>query len=252
MSGPKSQKKGGGLGEVLLPRPSSILITRPAPGSAETAAALAALGWHPILAPALMLYETPPATLPPAQALLLASRAAARALSPVLLPVLAVGDGTAAEARARGFADVTPAEGDAAALARLAATRLDPAAGPLLLAVGRGYGADLAAALRAQGFRVIRRVVYEAAPAEALPDPALAALRAGQVAAMLITSPRGARIMVALLRRAGLADASRAIRALVLSPRIAEALAPLSFAAVEMPVRPDPALLPALLGPAPA
>jgi uroporphyrinogen-III synthase len=229
----------------------AVLVTRPAPGDAETAAALAALGWEPIAAPALVLRETPPARLPRAQALLLASRAAARALPPLPLPVLAVGEGTAAEARARGFADVTAAEGDAAALAALAAARLRPGAGPLLLAVGRGYGADLAAALRARGFAVIRRVVYAAHPAEALPGPARAALAAGRVAAVLVTSPRGARIFCALLRRAGLSAATRGLRALVLSPRIAAALAPLDFAAVEMPARPDPALLPALLGAAP-
>ncbi len=234
-----------------MPR-RAVLVTRPAPGDAETAAALAALGWEPVLAPALVLRESPPAALPRAQALLLASRAAARALPTAPLPVLAVGEGTAAEARARGFDDVTAGEGDAAALASLAAERLDPAAGPLLLAVGRGYGADLAAALRARGFRVVRRVVYAATPTTALPDAARAAIAAGRVAAMLVTSPRGARITAALLRRAGLADATQAMRALVLSPRIADALKPLRFATVEQPVRPDPALLPALLGPPPA
>jgi uroporphyrinogen-III synthase len=232
--------------------PRGVLVTRPAPGDAETAAAVAALGWQPVPAPALVLRATPPAALPPAQALLLASRAAARALPPAPLPVLAVGEGTAAEARARGFADVTAAEGDAAALAALAAARLDPGAGPLLLALGRGYGADLAAALRARGFRVIRRVVYAAHPATELPSAARDAIAAGRVAALLATSPRGARITVALLRRAGLAEATHAMRALVLSPRIAQALAPLRFAAVELPARPDPALLPALLGAPPA
>jgi uroporphyrinogen-III synthase len=233
-------------------RRCAVLVTRPAPGDAETAAAVAALGWEPLLAPALVLRETPPETLPRAQALLLASRAAARALPSAPLPVLAVGEGTAAEARARGFSDVTAAEGDAAALAALAAARLDPAVGPLLLAVGRGYGAELAAALRARGFRVIRRVVYAAHPATALPDAARDAIAAGRVAAMLVTSPRGARITAMLLRRAGLGDATQAMRTLVLSPRIAEALKPLRFAAVEMPARPDPALLPALLGAPPA
>jgi uroporphyrinogen-III synthase len=231
--------------------PRGVLVTRPAPGDAETAAALVALGWEPVAAPALALHGTPPATLPRAQALLLASRAAARALPPATLPVLAVGAGTAAEARARGFTDVTAAEGDAAALARLVAARRDPAAGPLLLAVGQGYGAELAAALRGHGFRVIRRVVYRAVQATALPDAAVAAIRDGRVAAVLVTSPRGARILAALLRRAGLAEATRGMRALVLSPRIAAALAPLAFAAVSWPARPDPALLPALLGPAP-
>ena len=128
------------------------------------------------------------------------------------LPVLAVGEATAAEARAHGFVNVTAAEGDAAALAALAADRLDPAAGPLLLAVGEGYGAELAAALRRRGFRVLRRVVYAAAPATALPEAARAALAAEAVVAALFFSPRSARCAISLLRAAGLAGAWRAPR----------------------------------------
>jgi len=241
---------------MLTPPPpipgAAVLITRPEPGAVETATACVALGWTPILAPPLLLRPCPPAGLPSAQALLLTSRAAARALRPLALPVLAVGEGTATEARAQGFADVRAAAGDAAALARQAAECLDPAAGPLLLAVGRGYGAELASSLRQHGFRVIRRVVYAAEPATDLPKAAQAALAQGQVSAALFTSPRGARITLALLHRAGLTGAVRGIRALALSPRIAEALAVLPWARVETTPQPDPALLPQCLGPPPA
>ncbi|GGJ27697.1 uroporphyrinogen-III synthase [Neoroseomonas lacus] len=243
MPGGPSRPRAGAL--------TAVLITRPEPGASETAAACAALGWDAILAPAMLLQATPPVRLPRAQAVLLASRAAARALAPMALPVLAVGDGTAAEARARGFTNVRAAEGDAAALAEAATATLDPAAGPLLLAVGCGYGAELAAALRRRGFRVIRRVTYAAAPATALPPPALAALRAGRITAALFTSPRGARITIALLRQAGLAAAARGIRAIAISPRIAETLAVLPWASTDCTARPDPALLPARLGPPP-
>ena len=58
-----------------------MLVTRPEPGAAETARQLAALGWDPVLAPALRLVARPVA-LARAQALLLTSRAAARALPP--------------------------------------------------------------------------------------------------------------------------------------------------------------------------
>lgn len=241
-------RKGRGCGGGSPP--PHVLVTRPEPGAAETAAAVASLGWRPLLAPALVLRGCAPSRLPRAQALLLPSRAAARALAPLPVPVLAVGEGTAAEARARGFADVRAAGGDAESLADVAARNLDPAAGPLLLAVGQGYGADLAAALRARGFRVVRRVVYRAEPAAALPAEAEAALRAGRVAAALFTSPRGVRTFLGLLRRAGLAGAARGIRALAISPRIAAALGAVSWAGVAVTERPDPALLPALLGPA--
>lgn len=230
---------------------ASVLVTRPEPGAAETAAAVAALGWMPVLAPALVLRPARLAPLPRAQALLLPSRAAARALPVLDMPVFAVGDGTAAEARARGFAQVTAASGEASALTELVGERLDPAIGPLLLAVGRGYSVALAAALRARGFRVIRRVAYEAAPAEALPAEAAVALRDGRVAAALFTSPRGVQITLGLLRRAGLAGAVRGVRALAISARIAAALAPLPWARVDVTDRPDPRLLPGLLGPHP-
>jgi len=235
-----------------MPPRDHVLIARPEPGAAETAALVAALGWVPVLAPALALSPKPPPRLPQAQAVLLPSRAAARALPAFAIPVFAVGEGTAAEARSRGSAQVTAAEGDAAALAALVAARLDPAAGPLLLAVGQGYGADLAAALRAAGFRVIRRVVYAATPLTALPAEARAALAAGRIGAALFHSPRSAATACRLIVAAGLGEAARGIRALALSPRIAASLAPLSWAAIDATARPDPALLLDLLGPGPA
>ncbi|TCZ54660.1 uroporphyrinogen-III synthase [Roseicella aquatilis] len=231
---------------------SGVLVTRPEPGAAETARRVAALGWRPILAPALVLAPRPFA-MPPAQALLLTSRAAARALPPADLPVLAVGEATAAEARARGFPRVEAAAGDAAALAAQAGRSLDPAAGPLLLAVGRGYGAELAADLRARGFRVVRRVAYAAAPAPALPEAACAALRDGEVVATLFFSPRSARCAMSLLKAAGLAAAVAGTEALAISPRVAEAaaraIAPLAWRAVRIADRPDQDALLALLGP---
>lgn len=234
-----------------VPTPATILVTRPEPGAAETARRLAALGHTPVLAPALVLAARPLDIPPATQAVLLTSRAAARALPPTAVPVLAVGEATAAEARARGCTDVRAAEGDAAALARLCAATLSPAKGPLLLAVGAGYAQDLAAALRAAGFRVLRRIAYAVQPAEALPGAALAALRHGDVTVALFFSPRSAECAIALLRRSGVAATAGGITALALSARVAAAataaLAPLSWRAVQVAARPDQESLLALL-----
>ena len=92
----------------------AVLITRPEPGAAETAQALAALGWDPVLAPALTLAALPFKPPPSCQALVITSRAAARALPASALSVIAVGEATATEARARGFGGVEAAAGDAA------------------------------------------------------------------------------------------------------------------------------------------
>ncbi|MES2713802.1 MAG: uroporphyrinogen-III synthase [Pseudomonadota bacterium] len=228
-----------------------VLITRPEPGGSETAQAVAARGFTPVLAPALTL-EAVPFTLPPGvQAVLLASRAAARALPVTELPVFAVGAGTAAEASARGLPQVVAAEGDAAALASLVAARLDPRAGALLLAVGEGYGAALATQLRGQGFRVVRRIAYRATPAAALPAPALAALAEGRVGAALFYSPRSVTRMMELLRGAGLVERCTTIDALALSPRIATALRPLPWRSIRAVPRPDPAALLDMLGRSP-
>lgn len=241
-----------------------MLVTRPEPGAAETAARVAALGWRPILAPALVLApRTGLSRLPRAQAILLTSRAAARALAPQAFgspgpcpPVIAVGAATAAEATARGFAVVEGAPGgDAASLAAHVAATRAPADGPLLLAVGAGYARDLEAALRSHGFRVLRRVVYAARPAAALPEPARAALAGDRVRAALFLSPRSAACAISMLRGAGLGSRVGGIEALCISERVAkaaaDAAAPHRWQATRIAPQPNQEAVLQLLGQAP-
>lgn len=235
---PPQRREGGGQ--------SGVLVTRPEPGAAETATRLTALGWTPILAPALLLAPRPLAPPARAQALLVTSRAAARALTPWPIKVLAVGAATAEAARAAGFAEVQAAGGDAAALAQLCAETLRPADGPLLLAVGAAYSLDLTAMLRARGWRVIRRVVYAATEARALPGAAATALREGQVSHAMFFSPRSAACSMALLSDAGIGVAS--IEALAISPRVASALEALPWRRIRVAGRPDQDHLLELLG----
>lgn len=231
-----------------------MLVTRPEPGGAETAARLRALGFRALAMPALVL-QPRRFVLPPCQAVLLTSRAAARALPPQPsgLLLLAVGEATAEAARAAGWADAVAAGGTAEDLARLASARLDPAAGPLLLAVGQGYALDLAADLRRHGFRVLRRIAYAATPATRVPGPVLAALRGddgpGQV---LFHSPRSAACAITLLREAGLAAKLAGMVALAISPRVADAaraaIAPLAWRDMRVAGRPTEDAVLALLG----
>jgi uroporphyrinogen-III synthase len=227
---------------------SGVLITRPEPGAAETAARVAALGWRPVLAPALILAPRPFRPLE-AQALLLTSRAAARALAPWDIPVVAVGEATAEAARAQGFSRVCAAEGDAVALATLCVARLDPAAGPLLLAVGEGYSLDLAAALRAKGFRVVRRITYFAVESTDFPVEAALALRNREVSRALFFSPRSAQCSVRALIASGLSEALRGIEAIAISPRVAAVLDGLPWRSVRTAGRPDQDHILELLGP---
>lgn len=227
-----------------------MLVTRPEPGGEETAARLRALGFAPVLAPALVL-QPHPFVAPRAQAVLITSRAAARSLTPQPIPLLAVGEASAAAARESGFTDVTAAAGTAADLARLAAERLDPTAGPLLLAVGEGYALDLAADLRARGFRVARRIAYRAAPALTLPEACTAALGHGTITSILFHSPRSAHCAITLLRAAGHAATLAGMEAFAISQRVADAaaaaIAPLAFRAIHVAGRPSEDALLALL-----
>jgi uroporphyrinogen-III synthase len=216
-----------------------VLVTRPEPGAAETAARLAGLGWRPVLAPALILAPRPMVRLPHAQALLLPSRAAARAIPLLPIRVLAVGEATAEAARARGFTEVEAAEGDAASLTRLCAARLDPAAGPLLLAVGMGYSMALASALRAAGFRVRRRIAYTALEASTIPHPAALALRGNETTRALFFSPRSAACSLRLLGQEGLSGAVQDMIAIAISPRVAAVLSELPWRSIRTATRPD-------------
>jgi uroporphyrinogen-III synthase len=184
------------------PVADGVLVTRPEPGASATAARIAALNLRPVIAPMLAVRAVASRLPPPesVQAVLAASANAVAALPPAFhaTRLLAVGDATAGRARAAGFAYVRSADGDAEALAALAAACCDPRGAALLLAAGAGRGAPLAAALRGHGFRVLRRVVYAARPVEFMPAAAQTALAARTLRAACFFSAETARAFVRL------------------------------------------------------
>jgi len=220
----------------------AVLITRPEPGASDTAARVAAHGFAPVVSPVLRIQATA-ADLPPAatiSAVLVTSGNAIDALPPVWhgTRLLAVGDATAARARAAGFSDVRSAAGDADALAALVTRDIPFPARPLLLAAGRGQGQALATTLRRQGHRVIRRVVYAALPAPALTPEAVAALRAGRIGAVLFFSAETARHFVRLARRAELLATLASVDAISIGQPAAVALGVLSWRDIRVAARP--------------
>ena len=120
-------------------------------------------------------------------------------------------------------------------------------AGPLLLAGGRGQGEALAADLRARGFRVIRRVVYVAAPVTALPDVARDAFASGRLTAALFFSAETARQCVRLLQAARLQEAVRPVDALAIGQAAAVALQALPWRRICVAARPNQDAMLALL-----
>lgn len=234
-----------------LPERDGVLITRPPPGAEDTAARVAALGLRPILAPLLDIAPLAVRLPPPAdvQAILIASGHAIPSLPLALhsVPVLAVGDATAARARAAGFLHVRSAGADAVALAALAADVADPHGRPLLLAAGRGQSQKLAADLRGRGFRVLRRAVYASSPARRLPDAALAALASPLLRAVLFFSAETAHAFVRLLVRARLRDSVREVDACAIGAPAAAAIEVLPWRHVMCAARPTQDAMLALL-----
>ena len=162
------------------------------------------------------------------------------------VPVLAVGEASAAAARAEGFADVRAAEGDVHALDALAARVLDPAKGPLFHAAGSALAGDLKAMLEARGFEVVRLALYEA-ERQAPPPHVLDMIGAGEFDGVLFFSPRTARQFAALMEQEGLASSLGGITAYCLSAAVAGELSGLTLRAVEVAAEPSLKALMALI-----
>ena len=221
------------------------LVTRPRAEAEGLAEALAARGIDAIIEPLLEIhYRSEPAPdLAGVQAVLCTSangvRALARLTGERAVPLFAVGEASAARARAEGFARVESAGGSLADLIGLARDRLRPNEGRLLHVAGSTLAGDLAGALRAEGFAVDRAVLYEARPAAGLSAASVRALDAGIVDFALFFSPRTALIFVRLAERAGIAEAIGAVSAISISPAADAALEPLRFRERHMAERPD-------------
>lgn len=190
-----------------------LVVLRPEPGAAATAARAEALGFATIVAP--LFAVTPLPWRPPEEpvdAVMMTSANAARHGGPGLaryraLPLHAVGPETAAAARDAGFVDIRIGPGDAAALAAALGD-----AGRVLHLAGREHRPDLPSG-------GLRRVVYAADPVPALPETARAALAGGATA--LLHSARAAALFAALVDAAGLDRAALPLAAL--SRAVAEA-----------------------------
>ena len=230
---------------------SVVLITRPEPGASETAARLEAMGLTPIIAPALLVEPVQLASrgLGRIAATLLTSSNAIAGCPPqcVELPAFAVGDATAARARAAGFTNVRSAGGDAVALADLVVATLRYDAGSLLLPTGHSLGADLARDLRSRGFRVVRRTVYRIGRPAALPAVIPRHLLRRDARGALFFSAETARHFVNLIQSAGLDDAVNSVAAISISERAGVALRALPWRRISVASRPNQDAMLALL-----
>ncbi|WP_420391896.1 uroporphyrinogen-III synthase [Acuticoccus sp.] len=177
----------------MAPSVSAVVaVTRPRPQADDTVRRLRRAGYGTVAAPLLTAEVVAhPGTAGGIGTIALTSRTAASILAchPRFhhLPVYAVGDATAREARRAGFARVTSASGDVTALA----VHLAEAPQPIVHLAGQDNAGALVETLLARGQRAERRVIYAMRPATALPS-------VPRVDAVLLASPRTAATYAAL------------------------------------------------------
>jgi uroporphyrinogen-III synthase len=225
-----------------------LIVTRPEPDASRTAQALLALGHEPILSPMLDIVLDTTGALPdaPVQAVLATSSNAVRALAAhrdrsrlVDLPLLAVGDRTALEAKRAGFGKARSAGGAVGDLAELALAELDPTEGALLYLAGDVQSDDLAGMLAPAGFEVITTVVYRARARSRLAEAAADAFRRRTADGVLLYSRRSADAFALALVADGLAPLHDRVTCFCLSPAVAEALPAASSGPILIAPRPD-------------
>src|SRR5476649_2729895 len=229
-----------------------LALTRPLDDSERTATALRVRG-HDVLVAPLMQVEPVAADIRASWAAVIITSAnapGAIAAHPardalVKLPVFAVGRRSADAARRAGFSDIRAAGGDVSDLVRLIVVRRADAAGPLLYLAGEDRAADLIGELTAHGIAAEMAVVYRAATAP-FPPALIAALKAGEIDAVLHFSRRSADNYVAGAGLAGITKQALAVRHFCLSEQIAESLVAAGASRVAIAARPDEASLIAL------
>lgn len=212
-----------------------LLVVRPEPGAAATAAKLRALGHEAIVVPLLAteaLDWTPPAALP--DGVIITSAAAVRHAGPAAaalrhLPLFCVGEATARAARDAGWRAVAAGPGTLQGLLDQLSAR-----GPQRLL--HLAGEDRTAAAVPDGLAIETRILYRA---RLLPLPMLV-----PVDGILLHSPRTARHLAAEWDRLG--GRRREVALFAISPLALAAAGP-GWRAGEAAPSPDDAALLAML-----
>jgi uroporphyrinogen-III synthase len=218
-----------------------IWVTRASPGAEATAGRLETMGLTPLVDPLLAVRDlAAEVDLAGVAALAFTSvngvAAFARACPDRARRVFAVGDRTAAAARAAGFAHVVSAGGDVEALAALIVGEAAGLDGAVLHPGALEPAGDLLSPLVAAGLNVRRLALYQTVAL----DPAPSTLaRIDTLEAVLLHSPRAARILSGVLAN----HPAPRLRALCLSAAVAVPLVGLAQAgtlgSVAFAPRPD-------------
>ena len=205
-----------------------IAVTRPEEDAGALRAKLEAMGHEVVMAPLLNIAPREGVAIPKRdwQAIAVTSANGIRALPGghglTSIRTLTVGPQSLKAATAAGFAAEAHG-GDVDGLAAFVRGALDPGHGPILYLSGAETAGDLEGQLAAAGFDCHRAVLYDAVPARGL-GLAETSLKRDEIDAVLLYSPRTARIWLQLVREAGLATQAAHVRNFCLSQNVASVL----------------------------
>lgn len=205
-----------------------IAVTRPEEDAGPLKAKLEAMGHDVVMAPLLEIAPRRNVEIPPLQwqAIAVTSANGIRALPAnhnlTSFRTLTVGPQSLKAATAAGFAAEAHG-GDVNGLAAFIRQSLDPSKGPILYLSGAETAGDLESQLKAASFECHRVVLYDAVQATSL-GMAENELRHGRLDAVLLYSPRSAKIWRSLVERAGLAEKACEVPHLCLSRNVATSL----------------------------
>lgn len=224
-----------------------VLLTRPHASASRLPALLRAAGHEAIVSPVIEIVSTGVnVQRGQAQAIVATSANAMSCLTDDAaqmlcdLPVYVVGQVTAAQAQARGFAKPLVVAASAHGLADAIGSRERSPLSFLYLA-GKDRKSELERALRAGGHSVDTAVVYEARAVRALDADVETALRTGGVDAVLHFSRRSADIFCQLAVASGLGAAIASVMHVCISQDTAAALAGISKERIRIAEAPDTA-----------
>lgn len=215
-----------------------VLVTRPVADAREMMARIAALGCRVTAAPLLKIMHEPIsadafdgvagfiATSRNAIAALAASPALASAIS---RPIFAVGAATAKRAEQAGFQTVIRGPGTATDLVPVVLAHPGSKAGRFVHLAGDHVAVDLAGALQNLGVDVAKFVAYRSLAVDALSAETERGLRAKAFDAVLLMSPRTARIWRNLVTAPPRRFDASAIMHVCLSANVADALKDAGF-----------------------
>ena len=218
-----------------------IIITRAAPGAAQTAERLSAIGASVIISPALELCarNEPVPDLDVIGGLVFTSANGVRFFSEACdrrdLPAWCVGPATASQALREWFSPVHQSSGDAHDLAHYIAHHWSGGDKALLHVANAAAGSNLRTALEAEGFSITFLPLYEACPAATLSNEASDALKNSARTIVLGHSRKGVEAFLTLTRNMDLSHTEF----VVISEQAAAPLETIGATRVHIATHPD-------------